>query len=88
LDTHQNKQAIIKEFNLPQCFFGEYLLKTYPVNSVAIVENEKSAIIASAVIPDSVWIAAGQLNGLSIEKAKVLKGRKVTLFPDFGGSEK
>ncbi len=80
--------TIPENFNLKQCFFGEYLLTIYPDKNVAIVESEKSAIIASAVIPDSVWIAAGQLNGLSIEKAKVLKGRKVTLFPDLGGYEK
>lgn len=77
-----------KNYNLQQCFFGEHLLQIYPEKPVAIVESEKSAIIASVVIPDSVWIAAGQLNGLSIEKAKVLKGRKVTLFPDLGGFEK
>lgn len=77
-----------EDFNLQQCFFGEHLLKIYLDKPVAIVESEKSAIIASAVIPDSVWIAAGQLNGLSNEKAKVLKGRKVTLFPDLGGYEK
>ena len=77
-----------EDFNLQQCFFGEHLLKIYPQKPVAIVESEKSAIIASAVIPDSIWIAAGQLNGLSIEKAKVLKGRKVTLFPDLGGYKK
>lgn len=77
-----------EDFNLQQCFFGEHLLKIYPEKPVAIVESEKSAIIASAVIPDSIWIGAGQLNGLSIEKAKVLKGRNVTLFPDLGGFEK
>lgn len=77
-----------KDFNLQQCFFGEHLLKIFRNKPVAIVESEKSAIIASVVIPDSIWIAAGQLNGLSIEKAKVLKGRNVTLFPDLGGFEK
>lgn len=80
--------ALPEDFNLQQCFFGEHLLKIYRDKPVAIVESEKSAIIASVVIPDSIWIAAGQLNGLSIEKAKVLKGRKVTLFPDLGGYEK
>ena len=77
-----------EDFNLQQCFFGEHLLKIFRNKPVAIVESEKSAIIASVVIPDSIWIAAGQLNGLSIEKAKVLKGRNVTLFPDLGGFEK
>jgi hypothetical protein len=80
--------ALPEDFNLQQCFFGEHLLKIYPQKPLAIVESEKSAIIASVVIPDSVWIAAGQLNGLSIEKAKILQGRNVTLFPDLGGFEK
>ena len=77
-----------EDFNLRQCFFGEHLLKLYPGKPVAIVESEKSALIASAVLPDLVWLAAGNLNGLSIEKTKVLKGRNVTLFPDLGAFEK
>ena len=76
------------DFNLQQCFFGEHLLKLYPDKPVTIVESEKSALIASAVFPDLIWLAAGNLNGLSIEKAKVLKGRNITLFPDLGGFEK
>jgi hypothetical protein len=77
-----------EDYNLQQCFFGEHLLKLYPDKTVAIVESEKSAIIASAIISDSVWLSTGQLNGLSIEKAKVLKGRNVILFPDLGGYDK
>ena len=55
---------------------------------MAIVESEKSALIASAVFPDLIWLAAGNLNGLSLEKCQVLKNRKVTLFPDLGAFEK
>ena len=77
-----------EDFNLQQCFFGEHLLTLYPDKTVAIVESEKSALIASAIITDSVWLSTGQLNGLSIEKAKVLKGRNVILFPDLGGYDK
>ena len=77
-----------EDFNLQQCFFGEHLLKIYPDKPVAIVESEKSAIIASCNFPDFLWLAAGNLNGLSIEKAKVLKGRLITLFPDLGGFNK
>ncbi len=77
-----------EDYNLQQCFFGEHLLKLYPDKTVSIVESEKSAIIASAIISDSVWLSTGQLNGLSIGKAKVLKGRNVILFPDLGGYDK
>ena len=80
--------ALPQDFNLQQCFFGEHLLKIYPQKSVAIVESEKSAIIASAIFPDLIWLAAGSLNGLSIEKCQVLMGRDVTLYPDLGAYEK
>ena len=77
-----------QDFNLQQCFFGEHLLTLYPDKTVAIVESEKSAIIASAVFPDLIWLAAGNLNGLSVEKCQVLKSRNVILFPDLGAYEK
>lgn len=73
-----------EDFNFKQCFFGEHLLKIYPDKTVAIVESEKSAVIASVYFPDIIWIGAGNLNGLSVEKCQILKGRNVILFPDLG----
>ena len=77
-----------QDFNLQQCFFGEHLLTLYPDKTVAIVESEKSALIASAFFPDLIWLAAGNLNGLSVEKSQVLKSRNIILFPDLGAFEK
>jgi len=77
-----------EEFNLQQCFFGEHLLTLYPDKTVAVVESEKSALIASAVFPDFVWLGAGNIHGLSIEKCQVFKGRDVMLYPDLGAFEK
>ena len=77
-----------EDYNLQQCFFGEHLLKIYPEKSVAIVESEKSTIIASIIFPDLIWLATGSINGLSFEKSQVLKGRDVTLYPDLGVYEK
>jgi hypothetical protein len=77
-----------EDFNLQQCFFGEHLLKIYPDKQVAIVESEKSAVISSCIMPELVWLAAGNLNGLSIEKCQVLNGRDVILYPDLGAYEK
>jgi len=77
------KQKLLSsDFNLKQCFFGEHLLRLNSSSTVAIVESEKTAIIASAFMPDYIWIAAGQLQGLNIDKCSVLVGRKVILFPD------
>lgn len=75
------------DFELRQCLFGEHLLidKTKPV---AIVESEKTAVIASVYLPQFIWVAVGSLTNLSAEKCKVLQGRSVTLFPDLNGFEK
>ena len=74
------------DYNLKQCFFGEHLLndKTKPV---ALVESEKTAIIASVYLPQFTWLATGGKDGLNAEKCKVLAGRKVSLFPDISKHE-
>ncbi|OYQ37526.1 hypothetical protein CHU92_08025 [Flavobacterium cyanobacteriorum] len=75
------------EFELRQCLFGEHLLidKTKPV---AIVESEKTAVIASGYLPQFIWVAVGSLTNLNAEKCSILKGRTVTLFPDLNGFDK
>lgn len=69
--------------NLVQCFFGEHLLKNG--NDVSIVESEKTAMIASLYIPNTVWVATGGKNGCrwtSFGVCKILKGKSVFLYPD------
>lgn len=74
--------------NLVLCFFGEILLSMSPNKKVAIVESEKTAIIASAYFPDLVWLATGGSSGCKWRTddkvCEVLEGRKVILFPDLG----
>lgn len=72
------------EFELRQCLFGEHLLsdKTKPV---AIVESEKTAVIASGYLTQFIWLAVGSITNLNAEKCSILKGRNVTLFPDLNG---
>ena len=75
-------------FNLRQCFFGEHLLPTDTAKSVAIVESEKSALIASSYLPQYIWIASGGKNGcFRDENLSVLRGRNVILFPVLGATE-
>ncbi len=78
----------LSDYNLQQCFFGEHLLKEEPLKPVAIVESEKSAIIAGVYLPRFIWLAAGALSNLNAEKCQVLKGRNVTLFPDLNCFDK
>ena len=75
------------EFELRQCLFGEHLLidKTKPV---ALVESEKTAVIASVYLPQFIWVAVGSLTNLNAKKCSILKGRIVTLFPDLNGFDK
>ena len=75
------------EFELRQCLFGEHLLID-KVKPVAIVESEKTAVIASIYLPQFIWLAAGSKDGLNAEKCSILKGRTVTLFHDLNGFEK
>jgi hypothetical protein len=77
----------LPEYELKQCFFGEHLLQD-KAKPVAIVESEKTAIIASVYLPQFIWIAAGSKDGLNLDKCQVLKGRTVILFPDLNGFEK
>lgn len=72
---------MIQDFNLRQCLFGEQQL-TARASPVAIVESEKTAITASAYLPDFIWLACGSLTNLTADKCRVLTGRKVVLFPD------
>jgi hypothetical protein len=80
------KKGEIKEFNLAQCFYGIHQINTNPKDKpVAIVESEKTAVIASVYLPEFIWIATGGKNGckwLEWQVNKDLKGRNVFLFPD------
>ena len=77
----------LEGFELRQCFFGEHLLRD-KLMPVAIVESEKTAIIASAYFPNFTWLATGSLNNLNEENCSVLKGHQITLFPDLNCFEK
>lgn len=75
------------DFELKQCLFGEHLLID-KIKPVALVESEKTAIIASVYLPQFIWLAVGSLTNLNAEKCSILKGRTVTLFPDLQGFDK
>lgn len=66
------------------CLFGEHLLAKYPDMFVGIVESEKTAIIASGVVNDCIFLACGGCGNLTIAMCEALRGRNVVLFPDNG----
>jgi len=77
-----------QDFNLSQCLFGEHLLALDKNRnkSIAIVESEKTAIIASSFVDKVVWLATGGLDLLNPatnpSRFKHLVGKNVILFPD------
>ncbi|MGM9738170.1 MAG: DUF6371 domain-containing protein [Candidatus Cryptobacteroides sp.] len=82
-----HKLPMFSDFHLKQCLFGEHLLEDNG-KAVAIVESEKTAIIASIFFPDTVWLATGGLNNLREETTRCLMGRRIFLFPDLGAEDK
>ena len=80
----------VPDFHMKQCLFGEHLLSetSIPASTVAIVESEKTALIAALFIPDFVWLATGGMHGSFNSKAmQVLCGREVILFPDLKATD-
>ena len=77
---------------MKQCLFGEHLLSdtsaTMSAKPVAIVESEKTALVAALFIPDFVWLATGGMHGcFNSEAMQVLKEREVILFPDLKATD-
>ena len=78
----------LKNESKVSCLFGEHLLDRYPANPVALVEAPKTAIYSTLYfgLPDQpdnlLWLAVFNLSSLKLEKCKVLRGRRVVLFPD------
>lgn len=70
------------DFKLKQCFFGEHLLRKEPEKIVAIVEAEKTAIIASLCFSEMLWLAVGAKGYLQAERLKIFANPRVLLFPD------
>lgn len=82
----------VPDFHMKQCLFGEHLLSdtsaTMSAKPVAIVESEKTALVAAMFIPDFVWLATGGMHGcFNSEAMQVLKEREVILFPDLKATD-
>jgi hypothetical protein len=67
-------------YQLSQCLYGLHLVNGE--KPIAVVESEKSAIIASLSIPEFTWVATGGKQNYRL--LEVLKGCDVTMFPDLG----
>lgn len=75
-----HKSENTKNFHLKQCLFGLHLLRP-DTKIVAIVEAEKTAVVASIFFSDVLFLATGGLQNLNAERCAPLKGHRVILFP-------
>jgi len=76
------KLKLKNDFQYKQIFFGEHLLGKFPDKPVAIVEAEKTAIIASLCFPEMLWLGSGSRSWLKVERLKRFGLRRIVLFPD------
>lgn len=77
----------VEGYEMQQCFFGQHLLQgnTKPI---AIVESEKTAVLAAVFMPQFTWMAAGSCSNLTVKKLKPLQGHRIILYPDLGAEDK
>lgn len=73
-------------FRLRQCLFGLHLLCP-ETQTVAVVEAEKTAVVASMFFPDVLFLATGGITNLRKETCEPLKNKRVILFHDLGAEE-
>ena len=62
-----------------EVFFGEHLLSNKPV---AIVQEEKTALLGTLAEPAVDWLAVGEGCNLTNNMMSKLAGKRVVLFPD------
>jgi hypothetical protein len=79
------KLKLKEDFNYKQIFFGEHLLRLDTLKPVAVVESEKTAIIASLCMSQFVWLATGSKQWLKAERLQKLDNRQIILYPDADG---
>jgi hypothetical protein len=82
-------QNIISDFHLKQCLFGEHQLSNEPADKmIGIVESEKTAILASILLPDFIWLATGSLTNFNENHCQVLAQRSLMVYPDLGQADR
>lgn len=79
------KLKLKEDFQYKQIFFGEHLLPKNPNKPVAVVESEKTAIIASLCMSQFVWLATGSKQWLKAERLQRFDNRQIILYPDADG---
>jgi hypothetical protein len=78
-----HKELKLPNFVLQQCLFGLEILASASKNvTIFIVESEKTAIIMSLVMPNSLWLATGSKTGFKESMLQPVKAYNIIAYPD------
>ena len=87
-------EAYLTNDRFATCLFGAHLLKKYPNNPIALCEAPKTAIYGTLCygFPDDetkyLWLAVFNKSSFNYDRCKILKGRKVLIYPDLSRTGK
>lgn len=79
------REPLLAPWQVTHCLFGLHLCQSkdpcQSVQSVAVVESEKSAILLSELFPEALWMAYATIGHFSPELFAPLQGHTVILYP-------
>lgn len=77
----KQREPLIANWQVQHCLFGLHLL-AHTMSPFAIVESESSAIVLSALFPETIWLAYATTSHLSPDLFAPLEGHIVTIYPN------
>ena len=76
----KQREPLVANWQVQHCLFGLHLL-SHTMSPAAIVESEASAIVLSALFPETIWLAYATTSHLSPDLFAPLEGHIVTIYP-------
>ena len=76
----KQREPLIANWHVQHCLFGLHLL-AHTESPISIVESESSAIVLSALFPETIWLAYATTSHLVPDLFAPLEGHIVTIYP-------
>jgi len=77
----RREPGLLSFWHPDHCLFGLHLLDESPDASIAVVQDERSAVILSELYPGMLWMATAYPANLTERVLAPLAGHRVVLFP-------
>ena len=77
----KQREPLIANWHVQHCLFGLHLL-AHAMCPISIVESESSAIVLSALFPETIWLAYATPTHLTPDLFAPLEGHIVTIYPN------